>query len=203
MQDFRTPPHVIDHLKKWEGFRSEWYGDGGGTQTIGHGTTKSTPTVRAQAIETPITRDRAEELLLTALRHYYEPGVIGALRAPIVLDDEQIGALVSFAYNVGLPSFTTSTLLLRINEGKALEAAQEFGKWIYVNGEPWHGLKRRRKAERNLFLGKRSAAEAIEPKLIPAEPPVKLKTKALGEMLPGDSMKGPRSKLQRSNNPRT
>jgi lysozyme len=63
----------------------------------------------------------------------------------------QFSALVSFAYNVGVPRFATSTLLRRLNRADYEGAAAEFERWIYAAGRKLPGLVRRRLAERNLF----------------------------------------------------
>ena len=64
--------------------------------------------------------------------------------------------MVSFAYNVGLGTFKSSTLLRKVNAGDTQGAANEFGTWVNatVNGKKVRlaGLVNRRNAERALFL---------------------------------------------------
>lgn len=78
----------------------------------------------------------------------------------------QLGAFVSFAYNVGLDDdkddiaegFGDSTLLKKFNAGDDAGAAEEFGKWVKAKNpksglrEVMPGLVKRRAAERALFL---------------------------------------------------
>lgn len=73
------------------------------------------------------------------------------------LNDDQVGALTSFAYNIGLGNFQSSSLLRLINLGKLAEAMPEFDKWrLGMNPntgkrEILPGLVARRKSERLLF----------------------------------------------------
>ena len=63
----------------------------------------------------------------------------------------QIDAMVSFAYNVGIGAFKSSTLLKKHKAGDLKGAAVEFGRWVYNDGKVMNGLVRRRDAERRLY----------------------------------------------------
>lgn len=63
----------------------------------------------------------------------------------------QIDAMVSFAYNVGIGAFRSSTLLKKHKAGDYKGAADEFGRWIYNDGKRMNGLVRRRDAEAALY----------------------------------------------------
>jgi lysozyme len=71
--------------------------------------------------------------------------------------DNQLGALTSFAYNLGIGNLKKSSILRNFNAGKINEAAEGFLKWIYARdphtGElvVLPGLLKRRGAEKNLF----------------------------------------------------
>jgi lysozyme len=73
------------------------------------------------------------------------------------LNDDQIGALTDFAYNMGLGSLQTSSLLRFVNMGKFDLAANEFEKWVYATNpkpgkkEKLPGLVARRKSDQLLF----------------------------------------------------
>lgn len=73
------------------------------------------------------------------------------------VDDAQLSALISFAFNLGAGALGKSTLLRLLNSGDFSAAAQQFLVWdkARVNGElkALPGLTRRRRAERALFLG--------------------------------------------------
>ncbi|MBX3637244.1 MAG: lysozyme [Rubrivivax sp.] len=101
-----------------------------------------------------ITRAQAEALLRADLIDF-AAGVLRLVR--VTLDDRQFGALVSFAFNVGLGNLGQSTLLRRLNAGDVIGAAEQFLVWNKgrVRGvlTELPGLTRRRRAERALFLG--------------------------------------------------
>ena len=70
----------------------------------------------------------------------------------VKLNKNQLDALTSFAYNLGLGALKRSTLLKVLNAGNFNEAANQFLRWDKANGKTLSGLTRRREAERNLFL---------------------------------------------------
>lgn len=71
-------------------------------------------------------------------------------------EPNQLGALVSLAYNIGMAAFTRSSVLKAHNAGDAQAAARAFGLWnkARVNGvlTVLAGLTRRRAAEAALYL---------------------------------------------------
>ncbi|WP_377152887.1 lysozyme [Roseateles sp. UC29_93] len=68
------------------------------------------------------------------------------------LTDNEFAALVSFTFNVGSGNLGASTLLRLLNTGDKGAAAEQFGRWVLAKGVVLNGLKRRRAAERELFL---------------------------------------------------
>lgn len=72
----------------------------------------------------------------------------------------QFDALVSFAYNLGLGSLRTSTLLRELNAGNHGAVPAQLSRWNKNDGKVMRGLVRRRAAEAALWAGK-SGAEAI------------------------------------------
>jgi lysozyme len=67
---------------------------------------------------------------------------------------EQFDALVSWAFNLGLGNFTHSTMVKYICENRSdEEITDQMVKWVNSNGKPLSGLKRRRIAEANMWLG--------------------------------------------------
>lgn len=81
---------------------------------------------------------------------YAVNGVIRCL--DVVVNQNQFDAMASFAFNCGIHAFAHSTLLRDVNEGRLMDAANEFPKWDYAGGHESSGLQRRRLAERSLFL---------------------------------------------------
>ena len=71
----------------------------------------------------------------------------------VPITDNQLLALSSFSYNVGRGNLQNSTLLKLLNAGNDISAvANEFDKWVYSAGVKSEGLKKRRQAEKQLFL---------------------------------------------------
>lgn len=67
------------------------------------------------------------------------------------LTNYQKAALVDFVYNIGRGAFRQSTMLALLNRHEVSEAAEEFSRWVYDDGEVLGGLEVRRRRERNLF----------------------------------------------------
>lgn len=67
-------------------------------------------------------------------------------------NENELAAMVSFAYNVGVAGFKKSTVLKCHNRGDKQAAARAFGLWVKAQGQVMPGLERRRKAESALYL---------------------------------------------------
>lgn len=119
-----------------------------------------------------ITRAQAEALLRGDLVDFAS-NVLALVKVPLA--DTQFGALVSFAFNVGVGALGQSTLLRKLNARDLAGAADQFLVWNKgrKNGVlvELPGLTRRRRAERALFLGQdwRAAALPGAP-VLPAAP---------------------------------
>ena len=141
----------IDLIKQFEGCSLTAYpdpGTGGKPYTIGFGWTQPVDGVPVHLGMT-IDQATADRLLKCGLVQY-ENGVNQLVRVP--LTQNQFDALVSFAYNVGLRSLSTSTLLNKLNTKDYAGAADQFRVWTKSAGKTLPGLIRRRNAERSLFL---------------------------------------------------
>lgn len=116
--------------------------------TIGYGHTG-----RDVAFGQRITQTEAEAMLLGDLRRFVE-GVDRALGPELSLTDHQFSALVSLAFNIGLPAFVGSTLLryLRAKPPDLMGASNEFLVWKNCAGAVSPQLLHRRRVERELFL---------------------------------------------------
>lgn len=123
-----------------------------GIWTIGYGHTGLTHNDGTVKRGRKITPQEAEDLLRYDLKQFCE-GVEKLLlsRPKAELNENQFGALVSFAFNVGLVALKGSTLLQRVNERNYAAATGEFMKWKYANGKALRGLLRRRLSEANLW----------------------------------------------------
>jgi len=96
-----------------------------------------------------MTQEEADTTLLDDLQKTAR-GVEACVKVPI--SDNQFGALVSFAFNVGLGNLEKSTLLKLLNEGDFHGASLQFQMWDHAGGVTVPGLLRRRTAEVQLFL---------------------------------------------------
>ena len=138
----------IELIKRFEGLRLKAYQDSVGVWTIGYGWTLPVDGKKVgpgMQIDQP-TADR----LLKCGVVQYEQGVNQLVKVKIT--QGQFDALVSFAYNLGLRSLSTSTLLQKLNAGDKQGAADQFGRWVNAGGKRLDGLVARRAAEREMFL---------------------------------------------------
>lgn len=133
---------TIDLIKHFEGFRSNAYLCPANVWTIGYGSTRGVK--RGDRI----TEAAASARLLKEVTEF-AAGVDRLVKVP--LTDNQRGAVVSFAYNVGTGALSRSTLLKKLNQGDFTGASAEFLRWNKANGRVLAGLTRRRAAEQALF----------------------------------------------------
>ncbi|GAK26258.1 lysozyme [Serratia liquefaciens] len=138
----------IELIKRFEGLELKAYQDSVGVWTIGYGRTQP---VDGKKIGPDMVIDQATaNRLLKCGVVQYEQGVNQLVKVKIT--QGQFDALVSFAYNLGLRSLSTSTLLRKLNASDKQGASNEFGKWVNAGGIRLNGLVERREAERVLFL---------------------------------------------------
>lgn len=131
----------FDLVAEFEGLKLEAYPDPGGVWTIGRGHTRDVKPGMCCTVA------QADEWLVEDLDETARL-VSAAVRVP--LTQPQFDALASFAFNV--KGWSGSTLLLLVNEGKYVAAAEEFPKWDHCDGREVAGLLRRREREQALFL---------------------------------------------------
>jgi GH24 family phage-related lysozyme (muramidase) len=153
--DWLAPALAI--IKEWEGLRLEAYKCPAGVWTIGYGTTRYPgPSGGPVRKDDAITVQQADYLLQTALFDLFAPGVFHLIPNSKKWSGNQIAALISFAYNVGLAALEDSTLRKRLNanEDRVKVVSEELPKWVHADGKVLEGLVRRRNAEVALFVGK-------------------------------------------------
>ncbi|WP_062936204.1 lysozyme [Enterobacter bugandensis] len=144
----QTSDKGIALIKQFEGCKLTAYQDSVGAWTIGYGWTQPVDGKPIRAGMT-IKQETAERLLKTGLVSY-ESDVSRLVK--VDLTQGQFDALVSFTYNLGARSLSTSTLLRKLNASDYAGAADEFLCWNKAGGKVLNGLARRREAERALFL---------------------------------------------------
>ena len=140
---------AIPLIKEFEGCKLKAYLCPANVWTIGWGHTNGVK----EGDE--ITQQEADRLLADDVNSFTS-GVQRLVTSDI--NRNQLGALVSFAFNLGLGNLRHSTLLKLVNAGDFVKAANEFDKWVYVAKHKLNGLVRRRAAEKALFLKEDDAA---------------------------------------------
>lgn len=133
-----------------EGLELTAYQDSAKIWTIGYGTTINPETGLPIKKGDKITKEKALAWLRINTAAI-ETQIKKLVKVPI--NANQLTALTSLAYNIGMGAFTRSTLLRLLNSGtdKNTVAAQ-FVRWNKVQGKEVPGLTRRRKLEAELFL---------------------------------------------------
>lgn len=140
---------TIDLVKRFEGLRLKAYRDSVGVLTIGYGTT-SRAGIDVTVFEgMEITEQQAEEYLRKALEKFADKIIPHFKYTP---SNNQFGAMLSLAYNIGTTAFIKSTCLKRFNSGDVEGAAEALTWFKKAGGKVLRGLVRRRAAERELFL---------------------------------------------------
>ena len=144
-----------DFVKPEEGLSLKPYVCPGGQKTIGYGH------VIDGKIPSCITDAEANDLLVSDLQLFMKKI---SLIVEVELNQNQIIALTSFAYNVGIGAFSSSTLLKKLNaKAKPEDVAAEFNRWIHANNKVLPGLVKRREREAALFL---TPVQSTQPKEI-------------------------------------
>jgi lysozyme len=137
-------------IAKFEGLRLRAYKDSGGLWTIGYGNTINPETGLPIKQGDVITKAKALEWLKITTANV-QGRVKALLKRPVT--ENQLAALTSLAYNIGLGAFGRSTLLRKLNAGEnSSNVAAEFLRWNKVAGKEIPGLTNRRKLEAELFL---------------------------------------------------
>lgn len=143
---------TINLIKSFEGFSDKAYHDTidpVNVDTIGYGTVAYPNGKKVKVDDPDITQEQAVEYLM------FEVNQKAKVITPMIhtsLNDNQFGALVSFAYNLGEGSLSSSTLLKKVNANpKDLTIKDEFLKWNHSCGKVVDGLTRRRLSEWELY----------------------------------------------------
>jgi len=143
----RAEQKAVQLLKQFEGFRAKPYLCPGGYLTIGYGHRIFSDDWG------PISQERAEQILEADVSRF-SAALVRVLGDKIDgLSSNQIAALISFVFNIGISAFKKSTLLKKLFEGApATEVADEMKRWVYASGKILPGLVERRRIEAELFL---------------------------------------------------
>lgn len=159
---------ALDLIKEFEGFRAEAYRDSVGVLTIGYGTTAAAGVGIEPKAGMKITEAQATGYLDAAVAKFSHRVTAALTRVPT---DNQFGAMVSLAYNIGPGNFAKSSVCRKFNKGDIQGAADAFLLWNKAGGKVLNGLVRRRQAERLLFLRPSLQKTQTTPPLRPVNTP--------------------------------
>ena len=139
----------IPIIRKFEGLKLRAYLCPAGVWTIGYGNTFFENGSKVQEGD-KITLDRADRLLFFVVTKF-ENEVKKIVKSAI--NENQLGALTSFAWNAGTGNLTKSTLLKKVNANpNDVTIRDEFMRWTKAGGKVLNGLVTRRKAEADLYF---------------------------------------------------
>lgn len=138
---------TLNLIKEFEGLYLHSYQDAVGVWTIGYGITSSDKAITGKTIKRgmKISKATAEDWLIKSLEKKYIPKVLKYQKI-YNFNENQFGALVSFAFNIGSIDGLTAngTRSIATIRKKMLEYCKAGGRVL-------KGLQRRRKAELALF----------------------------------------------------
>lgn len=123
-------------IAKWEGLSLVAYKDIVGVPTVCYGET------RGVQMGDRYTKAECQQMLKDSVAEYYDN-----LRPYMTNPDIPIGvqaSLLELAYNVGVYSAGTSTMMRLANQGKYKEACQQLDRWVKAGGGRVQGLVNRR-----------------------------------------------------------
>ena len=162
---------TIELIKQFEGFRPVAYKCPAGIWTTGYGTTAAAGVGITPKAGMTISEAAATAALQMAVDKFaaaIRPGI----KAPI--NENEFGAFVSLAYNIGPGAFLGSTALRKFNAGDKAGAGEAMMLWDKAGGKVLRGLQNRRIAERKLFLTPVAASAAPAPTPAAPKPPLGL-----------------------------
>jgi lysozyme len=144
---------AVPLIKTFEGYEAKPYLDSVGVATIGYGTTRYPDGAKVTMQDPACTDAEATAWLTDFIGNTSKQ--IGPLltRTPTL---HQAAAMLSLSYNIGVPSFKTSTVLRLFNAGDITGSANAFLMWDKgtVKGQKVviPGLHNRRVKEQAFFL---------------------------------------------------
>ena len=145
--DWPIAYEAVCEIARSEGCKLKAYRCPAGVPTIGWGHTGGVK------MGDTCTQEQADAWFVEDLSEFTE-GVRRALKRDA--SDNELGAMVSLAYNIGLQGFARSTVLKRHNEGDRQSAARAFALWnkARINGvlQVVDGLTSRRAREAAMYL---------------------------------------------------
>jgi lysozyme len=138
----------LDLIKRWEGCKLKAYKCSAGVWTVGYGLTTSAGFIEVGP-DTTITQSEADWYLEKTIEKFLAE-IKPAITAPI--NENELGAFTSLAYNIGPTAFRKSSALRHFNAGNKDRVPTSIRMWRKAGGKVVKGLVSRREAEVDLFL---------------------------------------------------
>jgi lysozyme len=143
-QNIRFPACGVDLIKEFEGCKLTAYKDIVGVWTIGYGSTG--PDIKEGLVWT---QAQAEARLLDHLEQFRADI---SIHVKVALNPNQLGALLSFTYNLGPGCLKMLVTNSKLNESQYEACGKRILLYNKAGGKVVAGLARRREAESKLFL---------------------------------------------------
>lgn len=137
--------------RQFEGLRLEPYLCPAHVPTVGYGSTRYEDGRKVSLEDAPITPEQAERMLR---RHLEDECLSPLLRLSPVLGHalpERLGALLSWAYNLGVGNYVQSGLRRAVEAEDWPEVCVQLKRWTKAGGRDLPGLVKRRAAEAALI----------------------------------------------------
>ena len=134
--------NCLELIKHFEGFEDTAYLCPANVWTIGYGRTRNVKEGDR------ITEPQAERDLLEELEEFKHQ-VLHSVK--VELTQNELDALTSWTYNLGVGNLNSSTLLKKLNTGDKDSVPSEMLRWNKAAGKVLAGLTRRREAEAKLW----------------------------------------------------
>lgn len=148
---------TIDLIAKWEGCKLKAYKDVAGVWTVGYGLTSRAGFLDVGP-DTELTQEEADWYLEKVVDDFASK-IRPMIAAPI--NENQFGAFVSLAYNIGTGAFSRSSALKHFNAGRTELVPDAIRMWKKAGGKVVQGLINRREDEIRLFITPAAAAAAV------------------------------------------
>ena len=134
--------NCVELIKYFEGFEGTAYLCPANVWTIGYGRTRNVKE-GDRTTEPQAERDLLEEL------EEFKHQVLHSVK--VELTQNELDALTSWTYNLGVGNLNSSTLLKKLNAGIKDEVPAEMLRWNKAGGKVLAGLTKRREAEAELW----------------------------------------------------
>jgi lysozyme len=137
---------ATDLCRHFEGTYLTPYYCPAGVATQGTGTVNKPDGTQVKITDPPISVETAEAWLQHQLQTECLPAAV-RYTPSLAGNEEALGAITDFIYNLGASRYKNSTLRRRLNQQDWDEAQLEIRRWVRANGRILKGLQRRREAE--------------------------------------------------------